>query len=363
MADYGIRCYRLRGTLLAHALLEGFAAEENGVLRAVGNGPHRIFFPALDSVRPDNPWGRLSLRCHLGAESMLTVRAVAADRQQILRDGEAVQIDRLLLDAQTPLQDKEKLFTLAGGMERSGVRDVLLDGQKGRWLWLWLEVSGTEGDTLEDIRVYDPGDNFFRTFPQVYQTDNDFLRRYLSIFSTMYQELQEEIDELPKLLDIETAPERLLPMFASWLGLEVDEALFSADELRRLLKAAPVLLERKGTRSAVEQAVRLFVNGPVYIVERNLLLPDQQHSERLYGTTPYDFTVMVECGMDEKLRLRLKFLIDQLKPIRSRCHIVFLEECGGLDAFTYLDVNGTVLKNAPGNLDDGKALTGMAYLR
>lgn len=363
MADHGIRCYRLDGALLDRALLEGFIRGADGGLHTVGDGPHRIFLPALDSAQADCEWGRLSLRWSLGPESILTVRAFASDQRQIVRGGEVIWTDDLLLDETAPLPDKERLFTLAGGLERSGVRDVLLSGQTGRWLWLWLEVSGGPGDVLSDLRVYIPGDNFFRTLPQVYQTDNDFLRRFLTIFSTLYQEFQEEIDDLPSLLDVDTAPDRLLPMFASWLGLEVDETLFSADDLRRLLKAAPGLLERKGTRSAVEQAVKLFVEEPVYIVERNLLLPDQQHSEMLYGTTPYDFTVMVGRKMDEKLRLRLKFLIDQLKPVRSRCRIVFLEDHGGLDAFTYLDVNGTVLQNAPGSLDDGKALTGMTYLR
>ncbi len=363
MADYGIRCYRLGRALLEKALLEGFALGEDGALTTVGNGPHRLLLPGLDSAAGGSEWGRLTLRCQLGPESMLTVRAFAADQSQVIRGGETVWIDDLLLDPTVPLKDKEKLFTLAGGMERSGVRDVLLTDQTGRWLWLWLEVTGTEGSRLEDPRVYIPGDNFFRTLPQVYRTDNDFLRRYLTIFSTMYQEFQEEIDDLPQLLDIDTAPERLLPMFASWLGLEVDVTLFSADELRRLLKAAPELLERKGSRGAVEQAVKLFVSDPIYIVERNLLSQEQQGKETLYGSTPYDFTVLIGCGVDEKLRLRLKFLIDQLKPARSRCHIVFLKECGGLDAFTYLDVNSTVLKNGPGNLDDGKALTGMTYLR
>ena len=65
---------------------------------------------------------------------------------------------------------------------------------------------------------------------------------------------------------------------------------------------------------------------------------------------------------DEKLRARLQFLVDQFRPVRSRCRIVFLEECGGLDAFTYLDINGSVLQNTPGSLDDRKALTGMIYL-
>ncbi len=364
MADYGIRCYRLNHALTKRALTDGFAAEENGTLRTEGNGGiHRIFLPALDSAQAGSEWGRLTLQCHLGAESMLTVRCFASDQSQVVRNGEVVRIDELLLDPSVPVQEKEKLFTLANGLERSGVRDVLLHGQTGRWLWLWLEVSGMAGDTLEDLRVYIPGDNFFRTFPQVYQTDNDFLRRYLSIFSTLYQEFQEEIDDLPKLLDIDTAPERFLPMFAAWLGLEVDETLFSADELRRLLKAAPELLAYKGSRSAVEKAVKLFVSEPVYIVERNLLPQDQRGKENMYGTTPYDFMVMVGCKVDEKLRLRLKFLIDQLKPVRSRCHIVFLKECGGLDSFTYLDVNSAVLKNGPGNLDDGKVLTGMTYLR
>ena len=42
----------------------------------------------------------------------------------------------------------------------------------------------------------------------------------------MYQDIQEDIDDLPKLLDVDTAPEKLLPVFASWLGLETDETLF-----------------------------------------------------------------------------------------------------------------------------------------
>lgn len=361
MADYGIRRYRLGTALLERAWREGFSLLPGGILQTEGHGRHSVILPGLNSARPDCAWGRLSLRCRLGEESLLSVRAFALDQDSVIRGGQVVQIDTFLLDPAVPREEKERLFLMAGGMERSGAADVLLDGQQGRWLWLWLEINGPQG-SLEDMRVYVPGDNFFRTFPQVYQADNEFLRRYLSIFSTMYQDFQEQIDALPQLLDVDTAPEALLPMFASWLGLETDETLFTPQELRRLLKAAPGLLERKGTREAVEEVVRLFVEEPVYIVEQNLLPAGQRHGGELYGTTPYDFTVMLGRELDEKLRLRLKFLIDQFKPIRSRCHIVFLEECGGLDAFTYLDMNARVLQNAPGSLDDGKALTGMTFL-
>ena len=362
MADYGIRRYRLGKARLSRALLQGFELVENSLRTQARTGSASAFLPGLDSAAAGCLWGRLTLRCSLGPESMLTVRAFASDQDVVRRGDELVKIDQLLTDPQVPLREKERLFLLADGLERSGVRDVLLNGQTGRWLWLWLEVTGEEGCTLEDLRVYVPGDHFFRTFPQVYQTDNDFFQRYISVFSTMYQELQEKIDDLPGLLDVDTAPEKLLPVFASWLGLETDERLFSAQELRELVKAAPELMARKGTKWAVERVVGLLVQGPIYVVERNLLSRTPERGEELYGSTPYDFTVMLSCPQDEKLRARLQFLVDQFRPVRSRCRIVFLEECGGLDAFTYLDINGSVLQNTPGSLDDRKALTGMIYL-
>lgn len=363
MTDYGIKRYRLNEAVFQRGLLGGVSLSAGGALRMEGTGVHSVLLPGLDSAQTDCPWGRVSMQCTLETESILTVRAFSSNQDSVIRSGEVVKIDSFLLDPAVSRQEKERLFTLAGGMERSGVPDLLLTGQTGRWLWLWLEVTGGAAGTIENLRVYVPGDNFFRTLPQVYQTENDFLARYLSIFSTMYQEFQEEIDQLPALLDVDTAPEALLPMFASWLGLETDLALFTPAELRRLLKAAPELMERKGTKWAVEKVVKLFVEEPVYIVERNLLPAGKGRSETLYGTTPYDFTVMVGRKMDEKLRLRLNFLIDQFRPARSRCRIVFLEDCGGLDAFTYLDVNGTVLQSTPGSLDVGEALTGMTYLQ
>ena len=364
MADYGIRKYRLKGALLKRALLDGFSVTDDALRTdSEGSGVHSAFLPGIDSAKPNCAWGRVSMQCQLEPESMLTIRAFASDQDSIIRNDEVVKINDFLLDPDVPKKEKERLFLMAGGLERSGVRDVLLTGQNGRWLWIWLEINGEGGDVLEDIRVYVPGDHFFRTFPQVYQDNNEFLQRYLSIFSTLYQEFQEKIDALPEILDVDTAPQEFLPIFASWLGLETDDMLFTPEELRALLKIAAKLMENKGTRWAVETAVKLLVPEEVYIVERNLMLPDQRRSEKLYGKTPYDFTVMVGHKMDEKLRLRLQFLVDQFKPLRSQYQIVVLEECGGLDAFTYLDVNGTMLENAAGALDDGMALTGTTYLK
>ena len=80
MADYGIRKYRLGSVLLERALVEGFSIEGDA-LRAVDgfHGTKSVFLPGLDSAQIDCAWGRLSLRCQLGAESMLTIRAFATE--------------------------------------------------------------------------------------------------------------------------------------------------------------------------------------------------------------------------------------------------------------------------------------------
>ena len=362
MAEFGIRKYQLRHPQLRRGLLENFILEGDRLTTGTDAVSADLILPALDSAVPGCEWGRISLRCALGSESILTICVLASDETMVRRGDEIISMDEILLDPSVPREEKARLFSLAGGTTFSGVQDALLYGQTGRYLWLWFEILGEEESVLENIRIYVPGDNFLKTFPQVYQTDEDFLKRYLSVFSTMYQELQEEIDSLPELLDLDTAPAELLPVFASWLGIETDETLIGHQELRAILKVAPEWLSRKGTKWAVEQIVKLFVDGEVFVVERNLLMDDQCRGMELYGSTPYDFTVMIGCAVDQKLRLKLKFLIDQFKPIRSNYRIVFLEESGGLDDFTYLDINGQIHQNVPGSLDDGKALTGMTYL-
>lgn len=365
MPGSSIHTYSLGGSMLRQALLHGLEADADGVLRTIpgSTSPRYAIFPALNSATEDFQWGRLSFDGQIPGECILRVRAFAANEDSVVVGDEVRKIDDLLLDPQVPQAKKERLFLLGGGSELAVARDVLLTGQTGRHLWLWLEIAGDADVQLQRLRVYAPGDNFARTFPAVYQTQDDFFSRYLSVLSTLYQEFQEQLDHLPDLLDVDTAPEVMLPVLASWMGLDLGDGLLTTRQQRDLLRLAPELIARKGTRWAVESVVRLLVEGHTYVVERNLLSPEERRSEDIYGNSPYDFTVMLPMAADERLRLRLHFLIDQFKPIRACCRIVFLDDCGGLDAFTYLDVNSSVLQSTPGNLDDGDALTGMTYLQ
>ena len=363
MAD-GIRTYKLERSRLSRGLLDGFAVTPAGQVVTAGDRERRhLFLPRLDSAVEDCPWGRLAFRADFQGDAVLTVHAFASNEAHLLLGEQTIPVDSFLLDGAVDAGKKEALFNARGGGRYVGSQDILLYGLTGRWLWLWLELTGPGTVTLSQFRVLVPGDNFFRTFPEIYQTDGDFFHRYLSIFSSLYSDLQDTVDRLHEYVDLDTAPDGALPIFARWLGLELDGNFLDPPDLRRLLKLAPQLIRAKGTRRAIELIVGLFVAEPVYLVERNLLSPIQREGSELYGEDRFDFTVLIRRKGDEKLRSRLTYLIDQFKPIRSRARLVFLGDRGSLDDFAYLDVNGTMLQSVPGRLDDGEALTGMTYLK
>lgn len=361
MSEYGVRRYQLGRSKWEKSLMQGFDVQGDRLCKQHAKTAS-IWFTGLDSGETDCEWGRLSFQQHVGEDTMITVRVFASNQDAIQYQGEVVKVNDVLHNPDVPQETKERLFTLANGMERSGAHDILLTQQTGRYLWVWIEAAGEEAAELWNIKVYIPGDYFFRTFPQIYQEDNDFFKRYLSIFSTMYQDFQEEIDNIPAMLDADTAPPELLKVFAGWMGLDFGETLFTEKEQRALLKITPELMAHKGTPWAVKRVMQMFTQEPAYLVERNLLEQSAAEGKELYGDSPYDFTLLLTCEPDQRLRRRLRFLLDQLCPIRSTYRIVFLKEHSGLDTFTYLDINSVVQSGGSGSLDDKKALTGMIYL-
>lgn len=362
MAD-NIKKYKIGKNRLAHSLMDGFSLSENGTLETSGDKQIRhIFMRGLDGVTEDLSWGRLSFKTISHGDFVLTVRATASNDPVFIRKGELTKTDDFLLDPEISPSLKNQFFKIADGVESSGTQDILLYKLKGRYLYICIEIEGICTASVSDITVCIPGDNFTRTFPAVYQTENDFFKRYLSVFSTIYNEFEETIDSLDSFLDPDTASVPALRHFASWLGIETEGSLTDEAVLRRVVKEAPVLLSVKGTKQSIEKVVKLFVSDPFYVIEQNLLTQQQLNYE-MYGSTPFDFTILINCKADERLRACLEYFINQFKPVRSRHRIIFFGSNSGLDSFTFLDFNGTVLQSAPGQLDDGKALTGMTYLQ
>lgn len=358
-----VKKFVLGNKRLVRSRCDGFAVDGSTlVLSDNDTGVHNIYLCGIDGAAEGLRWGHLSFRMVGGADCALTVRAFASDDDCFLRRGVVTKTDGFLMDASVSDIVKEQFFEAAGGIAVSGTRDVLLGRLRGRRLWLWIEVVGQGQLMLADLALYAPGDDFFRTFPEIYRQDEDFFYRYLSTFSTLYNELQEKIDHIDEYLDPDTAPVAALHRFSSWLGLETEGVVTDEKTLRRVVKTLPALFAVKGTKAAVEMAVSLFVSDPFYVVERNLMTSRQFDSD-MYGDTPWDFAVLINRASDDALRAVLDYFIAQVKPACASGKIIFFGSNSGLDFFTYLDFNGKVLENTPAKLDGSGALTGMSYLQ
>src|SRR5436190_4746102 len=75
------------------------------------------------------------------------------------------------------------------------------------------------------------------------------------------------LDSLPAHLDPDLAPADVLELVAAWLGLELDET-WPIEQRRALVRHAPELARRRGTRAGLQLALQLIFPGcPLRVVD------------------------------------------------------------------------------------------------
>ena len=143
-----------------------------------------------------------------------------------------------------------------------GPQDLLLYDLRGRYLWFCLVFFSYGGETLSvsSIQLEFPRIAFIDYLPQVYrgaESVNSFLARFISVFQSVYVDLEEDIDLAPTRFDPAVAP----PEFLYWLadGLAVSDCfLWTEQKLRELLQSAVRLYRIKGTKPALQEVIQLY---------------------------------------------------------------------------------------------------------
>lgn len=350
--------YSIKSSRLKEASLFGMELTAGDRIRSREEGDHYAFLPVLDSGVEDCPWGRMCFDLQL-PENCVCYLYVAASNEKERWD--------LELRAQSGLYEKKKVLQQMRGLRFINKGDVLLYEIEGRYLWILFEIIG-EGVSVGDIRVEAPGDNFMQTFPEVYREKNSFFHRYLSLYSSIYNDFQEKLDARNELLPVETAPLPLLELYARWLGIDVNGGYLGEETLRKFLKEAPELLRRKGTKYCIRRICELLIGEAPTIVERSQIARYVRGNEReqydhLYGESPYDVTLLLKHYVEEKKKGQLLHLLSQFKPVRTRLHIVFLEPAGMLDEHSYLDQNAVIFTQHEGSLDMAQTPDGTIILQ
>jgi len=353
--------YTIRKNRYEKALSEGVEITENGFVCTPDTGIHYVILRALDSGREDCPWGRLVFNAEIKEEAVYYIYALSSNEKVVHTINGDIPIDEYLQNPEVEMMDKKAFFGRQKAVRYSNKSDVLLYSQKGRYIWIMVEILGETTMAVTDMRVQAPGDNFMRTFPLVYQHPGDFFHRYMSVFSTIYSDMQDKIDNSFELLDPDKAPKELLLKYVSWMGIDLQGGFLSEDILRTLVKEAFNLNKYKGTRRSVERICEIILGDKPLIVEQNHLQGEDKNG--LYGSSPYDVTLLVSGFVDEKTRAQLTYLLEQFKPIRSILHIVYLQDTGVLDRYSYMDMNAKVFEKGKATLDKHQLMNGEVIIQ
>ena len=148
-------------------------------------------------------------------------------------------------------------------LDQPNPTDALLEEADGRYLWLKLELIGNEGTSprVNGARAYFPRRSYLRYLPAVYREDPAsaaFLEEFLSIFESLYTDIEEEIGGVTRFMDAGGVPSEDLAWLGGWLALDLDEN-WPEDARRELLARAPELYRSRGTREGLIDLLGVYL--------------------------------------------------------------------------------------------------------
>ena len=306
---------------------------------------------AVDSGENGFSWGRAAVEADLPPDTALRVYAYASDHRGW---GAWSDLDQGIRSLEgDPMPVLREVF----GPPVSESGDCLL-GRTGRYLWVMLELTaaGAGSPVVHALRLWMGGDHMVDYLPAIYQ-EEDFTRRFLSIFDSVFTDMDRAIDRLPGQLDYEHAGGELLRYLAQWVCVEGgDRDELVRERIRTALSDYEDLYTVEGVRRSV---LRLTGREPI-LIEHFQVSPnrpdckDPELYRRLYGDDPYRFFVLLPEDAFSSQRERRQFQRDmeEVIPAGMTMQMIQLKPCVQLDWHTYLGINSQVGGYVPAAIDE-----------
>lgn len=322
----------------------------------------------LDSREKDTVWHRLTLECvSRGAASVRFDFYCAPTRTAAWRGAER-DLGELLADPALTDEDRRQLSEPWLSRTALSPRDILLHDLTGRYLWFRVELTaqGGESPVVGNLKLRFPKETWMQYLPEAYQPrpgESPFVERYLSIFQSLYSDLDQEIRDVARCLDPDVVEGAYLEWLSGWLDVE-DRYLWPQEKLRTLVRRGVELYRIRGTRRYVVEMVELYTGHTPWVVEHSDIEPFLTDTGRaallkeLYGGSPYMVTLILESSALESTEAykALLRIIDNARPAWVEVNLVVLTPYLFLDKYSYLGINSTLDRYRPLHLNGSSAL-------
>ena len=322
----------------------------------------------LDSREKETVWHRMTMDSRALGEASVRFRFYCAESRSVLWRGQTRDLDELLRDPSLTDQDRLDCSAPQLAMTALNPRDILLHSLCGRYVWFRAELVGRGGESPEigNLRLRFPRETWLSYLPEVYQADpagRDFTERFLAVFQSLYDDLDEEIRGDARYFDPDVAGQAYLEWLAGWLCVE-DTYLWTEEQLRTLVRRGMELYRIRGTRQCVCEMVKLYTGQEPWVVEHSAVEPflgDAAQAvtlRELYGESPYMVTLVLDSSALESSDAHRALLrvIDGAKPAWVEVNLVVLKPYVFLNKYSYLGINSALNRYRPLHLDGYSAL-------
>ncbi|MBQ3842586.1 MAG: hypothetical protein II820_07830 [Ruminiclostridium sp.] len=334
-------------------------------ISGIGRFMTRIF----DSDDRGIVWHRLLINTEDCSADELRITVYASDVKEFSYKGAVYTIDDVFADSGRSLDEKTEMFSVFEKKKITGAKDVLLHDVSGRYLWVYAELFGISGRPalIKDVRLYLPAVSWIDFLPRIYrQNDKDsaFLERYLGIFQTLYEEIEDEIDRISDKFDPESAESGFLEWLADWLDIS-DCSVWEEQKLRKLLLMAVSLYRSRGTKESLSKVIELYTGEKPFIIENFTLREHSSATEYeqtlapMYGSDPYKVFILVRSEVirsDNDIDVLWR-IAREMMPVTVDFELKVLEPYIFLGQYSYLGINTYLGKPVNAVLDGRSRIT------
>jgi len=225
----------------------------------------------------------------------------------------------------------------------SGLKDIFLSQVKGRYLIIKIKFQSDpqrkKSPVLNFIKVFFPKKTYLQYLPAIYQEDKeskDILERYLSIFQTILEDIEDKIEKTHLLIDPETTRGEFLNWLSSWVGL-IREERWSEEKWRKFLGKAIEFFKMRGTREGLSNLIELFTGEKPIIIEPFQLECEKKPLE----LSRFSFCVLLKPKQVKNYQefKAVKRIVALWKPAHTEGKTVLLKEKMLLGDLLYLGIN------------------------
>ena len=163
--------------------------------------------------------------------------------------------------------------------------------------------------------------SYLKYLPAIY-ADSDFMGRFLMIFESVLEPIQNVVDNVSYHFDPALTPQDFLPWLASWVDVVLDES-WPIERRRALVASAVELYQWRGTRRGMREYLRVYTGVEPKITEEFGGFPLNENSRLGLNTTLGSgqhnvFTVTLELDDPDSLNVQhIKTIIEAEKPAHA----------------------------------------------